>query len=126
MTDRLDQITVVSPDERTPGPPTAGMDRQQAFATDTLWAGLDRTDAGMMSGWHHHGEHETVIYVVSGDLRMEFGADGERTADAGPGDFVRVPKRVVHRESNPSAAPADVIVFRSGSGETLVNVDGPG
>jgi uncharacterized RmlC-like cupin family protein len=24
-----------------------------------------RTEPGMVSGWHHHGEYETVIYVLS-------------------------------------------------------------
>ncbi|MFI7402188.1 hypothetical protein ACIBW9_17225 [Streptomyces sp. NPDC049541] len=29
----------------------------------------------MTSGRHHHGEHESVIYVLTGALRMEFGPD---------------------------------------------------
>ena len=68
------QIRVVTPGERTAGPSTPGMERQQAFATDAMWSGLVRTEAGMISGWHHHGEYETTIYVLSGALRMEFGA----------------------------------------------------
>jgi hypothetical protein len=31
----------------------------------------------------------------------------------------------VHRESNPSMAPADVLVVRAGSGESTFNVGGP-
>ena len=75
MGPRLDRIRVVTPDDRTAGPPTPGMERQQAFAIDGMWAGFVRTDAGMASGWHHHGEHESVIYVLSGALRTEFGPD---------------------------------------------------
>jgi uncharacterized RmlC-like cupin family protein len=30
----------------------------------------------MSSGWHHHGEHDTAVYVVDGGLRMEFGPEG--------------------------------------------------
>jgi len=26
-----------------------------------------------VSGWHHHGDFETVIYILSGVLKMEFG-----------------------------------------------------
>jgi uncharacterized RmlC-like cupin family protein len=70
----------------------------------------------MLSGWHHHGDYETTIYVLTGLLRMEFGPDGSTTVEAGPGDFVYVPKGVVHRESNPSANPADIVVVRAGRG----------
>jgi uncharacterized RmlC-like cupin family protein len=45
--------------------------------------------------------------------------------EARPGDFVYVPTGAVHRESNPSMAPADVIVVRAGSGESTFNVGGP-
>jgi uncharacterized RmlC-like cupin family protein len=118
-------ITVVRQSERRPGPMTPGMDRQEAVATDDLWAGWVRTEVGMMSGWHHHGEYDSVIYVMTGSLRMEFGAKGSQVVDANPGDFLLVPKGVVHRESNPSGEPADVIVVRSGQGESLFNLDGP-
>lgn len=120
-----DQIMRVSPSERTTGPPTPGMDRQQAFATDDTWAGLVRTDSGMVSGWHHHGEYETAIYVLTGSLKMEFGPGGSNSVEAGPGDFVLVPKGVVHRESNPALEPADIVVVRAGRGESTFNVDGP-
>jgi uncharacterized RmlC-like cupin family protein len=101
------------------------MDRQEAFATEGTWSGFVRTEAGMVSGWHHHGEYESVIYVLTGALRMEFGADGSNTVEAGPGDFIYVPKGAVHRESNPSAEPADIIVVRAGAGQSTFNVDGP-
>jgi uncharacterized RmlC-like cupin family protein len=101
------------------------MDRQQAFGTDELWAGLVRTEAGMVSGWHHHGEYETVIYVLTGALHMEFGPGGSNTVEACPGDFVYVPKGVVHRESNPATAPADLVGVRAGRGESTINVEGP-
>ena len=120
-----DEILVVSPGDRKPGPSTPGMDRQQAVATDGMWSGPVRTQAGMVSGWHHHGEHETTIYVLAGGLRMEFGSDGATIVEAGPGDFVYVPKGAVHRESNPSAEPADIVVVRAGRGESTVNVAGP-
>jgi uncharacterized RmlC-like cupin family protein len=120
-----DPIQVVTPAERTEGPATPGMDRQQAFSSSGLWAGFVRTDAGMVSGWHHHGEYESVIYVVEGVLRMESGPGGREVVEAHAGDFIRVPKGVVHREGNPTAQPADIVVFRAGHGESNVNVAGP-
>ena len=121
-----DEIRVVTPDERTAGPPTPGMDRQQAFASDDLWAGFVRTESGMVSAWHHHGDYESVIYVLTGTLELEFGPGGASVVEARPGDFVRVPRRAVHRERNPSAEPADIIVVRTGRGESTFNVAGPG
>jgi uncharacterized RmlC-like cupin family protein len=120
-----ERIVVVTPGQRAPGPATPGMDRQQAVATGGMWSGLVRTEPGMVSGWHHHGEHESVIYVLSGRLRMEFGPGGAETAEAAPGDFIYVPRRAVHREANPSDEPADIVVVRAGRGESTVNLDGP-
>ena len=125
MAEQQDQILVVTPGDRKAGPSTPGMDRQEAVATSTMWSGFVRTEAGMASGWHHHGEYETVIYVLSGLLRMEFGPGGSNIVEASPGDFVFVPKGVVHRESNLSAEPGDLIVVRAGRGESTINVDGP-
>jgi uncharacterized RmlC-like cupin family protein len=121
-----DRIQVVTPADRTEGPSTPGMDRQQAFAGEGLWAGFVRTDAGMVSGWHHHGAYESVIYVLTGALRMESGPGGREVVEARPGDFIRVPKGVVHREGNPTAQPADIVVVRAGRGESSFNVAGPG
>jgi uncharacterized RmlC-like cupin family protein len=123
MTDA--EIRLVKADERTPGPPTPGMDRQEAFATDGMWAGFARTEPRMRSGWHHHGEYESAIYVVSGALRMESGPGGTSVVDAGPGDYLLVPRHVVHREGNPGDEPGDIVVVRAGEGESLFNVDGP-
>ena len=120
-----DQILVVTPRDRKAGPSTPGMHRQEAFATDRMWSGTARTEPGMASGWHHHGEYETTIYVLTGGLRMEFGPGGSKVVEAAPGDFVYVPKGVVHRERNPSTEPADLVLVRVGRGDSTVNVDGP-
>jgi len=101
------------------------MTREEAVATDRLWAGLARTEAGMTSGWHHHGDYESTIYVLSGVLRMEFGPRGAELLEAGPGDFLHVAPGAVHRESNPSDEECRIVVVRSGSGEPVINVDGP-
>jgi uncharacterized RmlC-like cupin family protein len=101
------------------------MVREQAVQTDRMWAGFVRTDPGMVSGWHHHGEYESTIYVLTGVLRMEFGRSGEESFEASPGDFVFVGAHVVHRESNPSNDEATVVVVRAGEGEPVFNVEGP-
>jgi uncharacterized RmlC-like cupin family protein len=101
------------------------MTRHTAIETDAMWAGLARTEPGSISGWHHHGEQESAILVLFGALRMEFGPGGSESFDAGPGDFVHIPRGAVHRESNPGAETADIVVVRAGGGPSVVNVDGP-
>jgi uncharacterized RmlC-like cupin family protein len=105
--------------------PTAGMRRLCAFDVPGLWAGLVHTEPGAMSGWHHHGDHETSLYVVSGAMRLEFGPGGRSLVDVRPGEFVHVPAHVVHRESNPTDQRATAVIARAGTGRPTVNVDGP-
>ncbi len=115
----------ITPQERTEGPVTPGMVREEAVSTERSWAGLVTTETGMISGWHHHGDYESTIYVLSGALRMEFGPGGTEILEAGPGDFVHVAPDAVHRESNPVREDSRLVVVRSGSGVPVVNVEGP-
>ena len=115
----------IGPEERTEGSATPGMVREEAIATDGMWAGYVRTAAAMVSGWHHHGAYETTIYVLSGGLRMEFGPAGAGTVEARPGDFVYVGPETIHRESNPTDVESQILVVRSGTGEPVINVNGP-
>jgi uncharacterized RmlC-like cupin family protein len=121
----MSEIRHVRPDDLVEADPTPGMRRQQAIGSSRIWAGLAHTEAGMVSGWHHHGDHETSIYVASGALRLEHGPAGARVIEARPGDFVHVPRGAIHREGNPTDAVATLVVVRAGSGVTTVNVDGP-
>jgi len=118
-------VSIVRSEALAEGDPTPGMRRRQAFAAPGLWAGLVHTEPGATSGWHHHGEHETSLYVVSGGMRLEFGPDGQSIVDAGPGDFIHVPAHVVHRESNPTPETATAVIARAGHGAPTVNVEGP-
>jgi uncharacterized RmlC-like cupin family protein len=115
----------ITPNELLEGSPTPGMVREEAVSTERTWAGVATTDPGMVSGWHHHGDHESIIYVLSGAVRMEFGPGGSQILDAVPGDFLYVAVSAVHRESNPADEAARIVVVRSGSGEPVVNVGGP-
>ena len=120
-----DLVRRVAPEDRVAGDPTPGMTREQAVAVEGMWSGLVRTGAGATSGWHHHGDHDTCIYVASGSLRMECGPGGAVVVEAGPGDFVFVPKGAIHREGNPTDAESHLVVVRAGTGPAVRNVDGP-
>jgi uncharacterized RmlC-like cupin family protein len=120
-----DEVTRVRPADRRVGDPTPGKVREQAIAVNGLWSGLVRSAPGATSGWHHHGENDTSVYVIDGNVRIEFGPGGAQAVDAGPGDFIHIPKHVVHRESNPGSTTAQEVVTRSGTGPPTINVDGP-
>jgi uncharacterized RmlC-like cupin family protein len=102
--------------------PTPGMTRAQAITAEGLTSGTVSVGPGVMSGWHHHGTHETSIYVLEGTLHMEFAGGA---FDAREGDFVHVPAGAVHRESNPGSAPNRAVFSRAGSGTVTVNVEAP-
>lgn len=101
------------------------MTREEAIAEEGLWAGLVRTAPGATSGWHHHGSHETSIYVAAGQLFMESGPGGAETISARAGDFVHVPAGAVHRETNDGPTESQLVVVRAGEGTTTINLDGP-
>jgi uncharacterized RmlC-like cupin family protein len=120
-----DPLKHVPADSLEAADPTPGMDRRRAVDSGTMWAGAVTTEPGAVSGWHHHGEHETAIYVAEGALHMEFGAGGAQAFDAVAGDFIHVPPGAVHRESNPRDHASLIIVVRAGQGAPTINVDGP-
>lgn len=112
-------------DDLTEADPTPGMRRELAFAAPGLWAGLVHNEPGAVSGWHHHGEHETSLYVLRGRIRIEYGPAGE-AVEAVAGEFLHVPARTVHRELNPDGRETSTaVVARSGDqGPPTINVDG--
>jgi len=115
----------IRPAQFSAGDATPGVRREQAIATGGMWAGVAHTEAGAFSGWHHHGEHESAIYVLTGGLRMEFGPGGHDVLEGLPGDFLYVPPFTIHREGNTTSETATIVVTRAGHGEAVVNVDGP-
>jgi uncharacterized RmlC-like cupin family protein len=121
-----DRVLHVRADQRSEAlPATPGVVREEAIAVEGMWGGLARTEAGTTSAWHHHGDYDTAIYIVSGSLRMESGPGGTDAVEAHPGDFLFVPKGLVHREGNPGNAESHIVVVRAGSGPPVINVDGP-
>jgi uncharacterized RmlC-like cupin family protein len=106
------------------GPPE--IHRRQAFAKPGLWAGLTTTEPGLVSGWHHHGGHDTIVYVISGSVAIEFGEGGRQVVQGGASDFLVIPSGLVHRESTPGEEPSRSVVIRAGGdGPPTVEVDGP-
>lgn len=108
---------------------TEGMQRAVAInkamaGANNLWAGTVDINAGARTGAHHHGELESVIYVVSGRARMRWGDKLEFVAEAGAGDFIFVPPYVPHQEMNASASePLHCVLVRSDQEAIVVNLE---
>jgi uncharacterized RmlC-like cupin family protein len=129
---KFDGVRVVSACDLDPNTPqTAGMNRAAAITTATagarkLWAGTVVIHPDAKTGAHHHGELESVIYVVKGRARMRWGERLEFTAEAGPGDFIFVPPFVPHQEINAAAdEELECVLVRSGQDPVVVNLDIP-
>jgi uncharacterized RmlC-like cupin family protein len=112
-------------------PQTAGMTRAAAITHATagaqkLWAGTVTIHPDAKTGAHHHGELESIIYVLQGRARMRWGERLEYVAEAGPGDFIFVPPYVPHQEINASAGePLVCVLVRSDQEPVVVNLDIP-
>ena len=110
-------------------PQTPGMTRAAAInharaGANKLWAGTVVVQPNAKTGAHHHGELETVLYVVKGRARFRWGEKLEFVEEAGPGDFIYVPPFVPHQEINADpAAPVECVVVRSGQEPVVVNLD---
>jgi uncharacterized RmlC-like cupin family protein len=110
-------------------PQTPGMSRAAAIThanagAEKLWAGTVRIHPDAKTGAHHHGELESIIYVVRGRARMRWGERLEYTAEAHAGDFIFVPPFVPHQEINASAdEPLECVLVRSGHDPIVVNLD---
>jgi uncharacterized RmlC-like cupin family protein len=127
---RTDGVRVIPPDALdTNTPQTPGMHRAAAVTyaragAEKLWAGTVTIHPGARTGAHHHGELESVIYVVSGRARMRWGERLEFVAEAEPGDFIFVPPFVPHQEINASPdEPLQCVLVRSDNEAVVVNID---
>jgi uncharacterized RmlC-like cupin family protein len=106
---------------------TPGSQRLAAIAPgqveSVLWGGLFVVEPGARTGIHHHGEQQTVAYVLQGACEVRWGARGEYAATAKAGDFIHVPARLPHMEINRSGSEQLVwVVVRSTANPIVVNL----
>lgn len=88
-----------------------------------IWGGTFLVEPGARTGIHHHGEQETVVYVLEGESLVRWGQQGEFHATVKAGDFLHVPAWTPHMEINPSPdTPFRWIVVRSTPDPIVVNL----
>lgn len=119
--DRLDTNT-----PQTPGMTRAAAINRAMAGANKLWAGTVNIHPNAKTAPHHHGELESIIYIVRGKARMRWGGKLEFIAEAGPGDFIFVPPFVPHQEINANPnEPLTCVVVRSDQEPIVVNLDIP-
>ena len=110
-------------------PQTPGMSRAAAIThartgAEKLWAGTVVVAPNARTGAHHHGELESVIYIVKGRALMRWGDHLEFSEEAGPGDFIYVPPYVPHQECNADPnEPVEAVLVRTGQEPIVINLD---
>jgi uncharacterized RmlC-like cupin family protein len=107
----MSKIKALRSDALAEAPSTPGITRNLAFKGEGRVVLRVRTTPGIISGWHHHGDHGVYGYVVSGSARFESGPEGKDAVAVGPGDFSHVPPNTVRREVNPSAEEGQEMVL---------------
>ena len=130
MTDpAVSTITIVSPDNFSAGTSqTSGSQRLAAISADqhiqsSLWGGTFLVEPGARTGIHHHGQQDTIAYVLEGESLVRWGEHGEHQQIARAGDFLHVPAFLIHQEINPSPdKPFRWVVVRSTSEPIVVNL----
>jgi uncharacterized RmlC-like cupin family protein len=122
-------ISVVHPDELSnETQQTSGSLRLSAIAAmhgiaSSLWAGIFVVEPLGKTGIHHHGEQDTVVYVLEGEAHVRWGNSGEHAATVRAGDFLHVPSWLPHQELNPSNEhPFRWVVVRSTPEPIVVNL----
>ncbi len=110
---------------QTPGMQRAAAVSQALAGSEGLWAGVTVVAPGISSAVHHHGELETVIYVVSGKAKMRWWINNKQFEEnVEPGDFIFVPPFVPHQEINPSPDTASQwVIVRNSQEAVVVNLE---
>jgi uncharacterized RmlC-like cupin family protein len=108
---------------QTPGSERLAAVTPQLGIDTVLWGGLFKVEPGARTGIHHHGEQQTIAYVLEGICEIRWGECGEFVATARAGDFIHVPAWLPHMEINPSATTAfRWVVVRSTPMPIVVNL----
>ncbi len=122
-------VRVVLPTEldggtlQTPGSLRLSATSAMQGIASSMWAGIFVVEPSAKTGIHHHGEQETIVYVLEGEALVRWGHNGEYSATVRAGDFLHVPSWLPHQELNPSKEQAfRWVVVRSTPEPIVVNL----
>jgi uncharacterized RmlC-like cupin family protein len=89
-----------------------GADYEPGVSAETtgskvIWLGLMALPPGARTKAHVHEDHETALYMMSGDvLELWTGDELEHCDKVQPGDYIYIPANVLHVAVNRGATPA--------------------
>jgi uncharacterized RmlC-like cupin family protein len=125
----LPPIRVVTPAEfddataQTPGSLRRAALAPALGVATGMWGGIFTVLPGAQTGIHHHGEQETIAYVLKGESYVRWGKCGEFSAVARAGDFIHLPAWLPHMEVNKSQSESfEWVVVRSTATPIVVNL----
>jgi uncharacterized RmlC-like cupin family protein len=72
---------------------------------------------GQRAKAHMHADHETAVYVLSGEAHMWFGEKLENHMTAKAGDMVYIPAGMPHLPANLSDEPITAVIARTDPNE---------
>lgn len=118
------QSTKLNPQTlQTPGSLRMAAISAMQGVVSSMWAGTFLVEPSAKTGIHHHGEQETIVYVLKGESLVRWGDRGEYSATVRAGDFLHVPSWLPHQEINLSDEhPFRWIVVRSTPEPIVVNL----
>jgi uncharacterized RmlC-like cupin family protein len=91
--------------------------------TSSQWGGIFEVEPLAKTDIHHHGEQDTVVYVLEGEAFVRWGNYGEHSVTVRRGDFLHVPAWLPHQEANLSQEDSfRWVVVRSTSEPIVVNL----
>jgi uncharacterized RmlC-like cupin family protein len=99
--------------------------REEFTSSRRSWVGVAHTKPGLASEWHHHSGNDTYGYVISGQIRIEFGPNGKNSVAIGPGESFHMPSKIIHREVTSDEEAGVIFLVRVGTGKPVVRVKGP-
>ncbi|MBA2278325.1 MAG: cupin domain-containing protein [Chloroflexia bacterium] len=89
----------------------------QSVGAQALCMVLLTIPPGTRAKAHLHEDHETAIYVISGESETWYGEDLAEHATVRAGEFFYIPAGVPHLPANTSAAPCTVVIARTDPNE---------
>lgn len=122
----MPSIEVVRKTGLAEGRSSPGIFREKAFEGDGILVSRSTVGGGVVSAWHHHGERHLYGFIISGNMRLEFGPRGREAVELSPGDYFSIPAGLIHRDVNLSKERKVLITnILVGGGPVVVDVKGP-
>lgn len=98
----------------------AGVESEELVAGRTLFMKREIVQPGG-AGIPHYHPTTTIVIMVSGDVRVNYGPTMEFTDYAGPGDLLFIPPYLPHQPVNESEdKPMECLVIRDAAEEQVI------